>query len=454
MQSFFEDYLERSERHYNNFQITISGQPVEALDWVEAHRAASQPRTNYPSIVGSTSKFMRRISLANLSGLFTGGLLILALLSCFTLIAAQDDEAGTADESDGITEIIGTISGQVINGTAGSEPPANLGTVLHIIDAEFNEETFDTLTDDAGLYIFEDVVLRPDWRYFVTVFYQDGFYISEIVEGSESSALDLPVTVYDLTDDPSVVTITLLITQITQMADHLEVVQITNFTNNSDRLYITDEVVDSFRQASLGIPLPPEAQNVSFNSPQRFVIADDGQSVLDTQPLFPGDSQTAHLIYQLPLVSDPISLDYPLEYKLNGMVQVVVSDGLLVENDQLAAESAEDDGFTTYAATLQLDSGSLITSSIIQAGDSTIGQITVVAIITAVVVFGVGASVILYLRRPASSGKEIAADQDELVAAIGELDRQFEVGEIAEAEYHRRRDELKAQLVKRMQGDN
>ncbi|MFN8449822.1 MAG: cytochrome c [Anaerolineae bacterium] len=104
-----------------------------------------------------------------------------------------------------------TIAGQISNGTATGTVPAHLEVTLFVFDASLNR-TQQTATADAdGHYSFDGVPFDAASTYVVTTDYRDRVFASELLSGdapqadAADGALDLPVTIYELTEDPDVI---------------------------------------------------------------------------------------------------------------------------------------------------------------------------------------------------------------------------------------------------------
>lgn len=349
----------------------------------------------------------------------------------------------------------GTISGTVINATLDEPVSAEAEAVLHIINAQLEEELVTTDIDENGVFTFTDVPIRINRRYMVTVQYGNGFFVSDIVSGNpELTEIDLPVTVYDLTNDASTISIDELLLQINPIEGGLQIIQIMRFSNNSDRLFLTEQVVDEFRQASVSVTLPEMAQIFDFDNPDRYMV--DGQTVTDTEPIFPDESHFVHVMYGLPYDGDD-ELALPIDYMMDATVRILAAEGITLSGDELISTGPQDFGevvFNEYQGEVSRAAGETLVYELrggavaaTTSGDDSLSTTTVIAVL---LVTGGGVMIVsallLYWR---GQGK---VTSDDLVREIAELDQRYQNGEIEEAAYTRQRQALKDRLAKLMDG--
>src|SRR5690606_20230645 len=349
------------------------------------------------------------------------------------------------------------ITGQVTNGTAGGVVPEGMTVTLHAFDPQFAETTTDTTLNEDGTFVFENVEIRSGWTYVATVTYQDRIFGREIIPGDpDLDALDLPITLYELTSDSSVIRIEGMVTQISAFENSLEIAQVISFANVSDRLYSTDEVFGEAQFGSVRVVLPPGAQILSVpDAQQRYVISSDGSTVIDTAPVLPGDGHIIHVIYSLPYNGD-LTLEQPILYDVVGEVRFLTSpDSLTVGGDQVVPTGPQALGnntYQSYAVSTSLQAGDTLRIQLRgglgeEMGGSGINLLSII-----MVVVGVGVLILSFIlfqrerRRPKASPQLM----DALILQIAELDAQHEAGEIADDVYQSRRAALKARLAEIM----
>ena len=362
----------------------------------------------------------------------------------------------------------GAVTGTITNGTSGGDATAGLTVRLFRWDGQFNPmEPITATADTEGNFSFDDIPIDPTFSYAVAVDYRERRFISEFLRGS-SAPLELPVTVYEPTEDPSVIVIRGIVNQLTAVANGVQVVQVINFQNTSDRFYTTsDEVADS-QFASVYISLPPGAAIVGFpDGENRFIVSQDQTTVVDTLPVLPGEDHIVQLVYIIPYEGDAI-IEQPLNYALDGQVRVLLRPQTLqVISEQLTSIGPQVVGDTTfggYGATLQLGPDDALTFELrgeaapeaaqIQPPDVvTSNNLLPVAILLVVIpAVIIGVLYLMYRRRkPAAQDNRL---MDGLVRQIAELDEAHEKGEINHDIYRRQRQQLKQRLAELMGTDD
>lgn len=383
--------------------------------------------------------------------------------------SAADEQAPAMPPANAGDETLGVFSGLVTNASSGG--PVNEGqrVLLYVVNERFEEDVLETTTGPDGRYRFEDVPVRRGWHYLVSVQYGDGFFTGGMIAGTPSNPdADMPVSVFDVTDDPTVIVIDDLLTQVIPVQEGLLFVQIFRFSNTSDRLYLSGDVIDETRNASVRVTLPAGAQVTAFEDERRYVLSGDGRTVLNTQPVFPGDRHIIHVSYILP-DNGTVRVDQPLHYRLSGPVQIIAPEALRINAPQLttgAREVINGNTFRTYSGSLSLEAGAALQYTVSRSGSS--GAVDATTLLAALLA-GLGTlallgAFMLYWRsqqanRPpqaapagvAPSGDTASVDIqtqiDDLVTQIADLDSQYRAGEVSAAVYQERRGQFKARLT-------
>ena len=255
---------------------------------------------------------------------------------------ASSTEAPSAASTMEPAAAVGTLSGQVTNGSAGSTVPADLPLTLFIFDADFNQQQFTTTADPTGAYSFSDVPLDASYQYVVTANYRDRVFASDILNGDAlttdmtDGSLSLPLTIYELTEDADVIQLAGLVTQVSVSSGSLEIAQVYNFTNTSDRAYTTSQTTDDGRAISLAITLPPGAMIAGFPSDQnRFVVDATNETFYDTVPVLPGEQHIIQVIYLIQYDQGAI-IEQPINYAISAPVRLLLTpQNIKVTSDQL-----------------------------------------------------------------------------------------------------------------------
>ena len=280
------------------------------------------------------AKFTRTLSLANVEVIAQG----------------QPQPAATAEAEAAVESFSGGIvSGQIVNGTATGRVPAEMGVEMFVLDADFRlVDQFAAVADAEGRFSIAEVPIVPDGRYIARVAYRDRIYTTRITPASAfvDGALDLPITIYELTEDPAVLTIEGLVTQVPAVGDSLQVLQVFNFRNDSDRAYSTSATTEEGLPISVVISLPPGALIMGFGEQGRYVASEDQTAVVDTLPVLPGQGHLVEVIYLVPYNGDAI-VEQAINYSLAGQVRLLARPlNIGVRSDQLPSLGVETVGST------------------------------------------------------------------------------------------------------------
>lgn len=423
-------------------------------DWSEADRWA-------------VTRYTRTLGLADPALIGIPNPQIVAQLPTPDTAQTTDPEATPA--ADGI------INGRIVSGTAeGLIPPEAEVELFVVRGTDFTVlQQSTTLADVGGAFTFSDVLADPTARYIARAFYRDRLYTSPIVPGTDfvGDTLDLTITVYELTEDPTVLRVERMVTQMTAVGESLEVLHIVSITNTSDRAYSTGQTLEDGRPISVVWSLPPGAIVSGFGENGRYAIAQDEFAIVDTLPVLPGAGHLLQVVYLLEYGGDAI-VEQELNYALDGQVRVLARPlSVRVTSDQLAALGTEQVGtneFGVYGAALQLSPGDVVGFQVSGAGVPVTAQgvpqtsvggdalpLIVIAVIAGEVVL-IGGVYLWYRRRKAkaaASQPPISGDRvliDGLVRQIAELDAEYEAGKVTDAAYTGQRAALKARLAELM----
>ncbi len=368
------------------------------------------------------------------------------------------------------------IRGTVEQGTAGAEVPADLVLTLFIFAPDFTRQQIETTVEADGTFVFESVPFDADHTFVVTTAYRERIFAGEPTSGA--ALLDdptLPLTIYELTEDPTVIEIARLVTQINVTRTTLEVAQVFNIRNTSDRVYTTDNMTPDGRPISLIIPLPPGAIVPGFAEQGRYLFAADEFTVADTLPVPPGEDTLVQLVYLLEFGGGAI-IEQELLYAVDGPVRLLVRPpDTVITSDQLPPLGPETLGasvYMSYGDQLALPNGGVLRFEISGAGAGSAfggaaGVITannllpIILVVIGAQVLIIGLLYLVYTRRRATAGAASAAAAaaaspdrsiliDGLIGQIAELDAEFEAGKLEETDYQRQRGALKARLAQLM----
>lgn len=373
---------------------------------------------------------------------------------------AVDEADATAEapaEGEAQTPGMGVVEGQVTVGSPGFDLPEGLEINLTGVELDANNQVSEFLARTApvgpdGTYRFEDLPFdREQAAYVVEVIYDGTTFSNGQVIDSATSSLSLPVTLYASTTDDSVITLDAMHLVLNEHPDTLLVTAVYVFSNNSDRMYVTEEPVSGGKRGSVAIELPAEAYGVTFENGQlggRFV--QDGNLIYDTQQVLPGtQSHSIVMTYFLPF-DGPVDVSMPVQYD-TGQVTLLAQDGQTVRSDVLAEAGSEVIGDTAYSEYIaqDLQAGTLLEFRVQHPVVSS-GSIPLLLGGLAAVLLAAGIVFWLLQRRDEvlePAGASFGADAEALLHEIAELDDAYEAGRINRLDYEARRAELKAELA-------
>jgi mono/diheme cytochrome c family protein len=403
--------------------------------------------------------YARTLSLANATAPLEAASAPTAAVGNANPRPATTESAATTETASAATAT-GVVTGKVVNRTAGGKVPADLTLNLHVIsdpNSTSPGDILNTTVNRDGTYRFDNVPLQTGWQYVVTTSYKDAPFNSEVVEGDPTHPqLELPLDIYEVADDAASIQIDGILTmvQANTQAGELQVVQIVNFTNASDHVYLKQANGTS---SSVSVRLPKGAVFQDFSG-GTYLLSADGTQVLDTQPVLPGNSHVMHLAFTLPY-SGSISIDQPVDFKLDGQVEVMVaSGGMSVTGDGFAGLGTRqlgDSTYESYGGNLSRAAGASLHYNV--SGTDAVQQTGAVATTNGVSPFAyvligggllaIGAAFGFFVRERTGARSSLSPDINTLMKQIADLDIGFDNGKLAEAAYRQQRAALKAQLV-------
>lgn len=368
----------------------------------------------------------------------------------------------------------GTVSGVVTNGTAGSDVPAGTPIIVTVFDQDFNIARFNAVTTDGGNYSVPDIPFSADLFYVTEVDYRERQFYNNYDSSQftdEVSEIDIPVTIYELTEDPDVITIVGDVMQIRPVANTLEVLHIIRFQNSSDRAFTSQTALDDGRFASLLVSLPIGSIVLGFDSDQRYSVIEEDYSFVDSALVLPGDQHFTTVTYLIPYENDAI-IEYPVNYRMEGASRILVnSDEMTLTGDDyesLGDQQIGENTYHVYGADLNLQPSDSVRFEV-SGGGTPIGTSADRSVVTAdnlapiiaiiavgLIILGIG---IFFMNRRAPkvpvATKRDNKDRmiDALVRQIAELDAEHEAGQINHDLYHSRRKQLKARLAELMDSE-
>lgn len=350
---------------------------------------------------------------------------------------------------------LGAIGGQITNGTAGAALPGSLLVRLFAFDENFVPQRYETLSDEAGAFRFDDAPLQPGYAYAVGVEYGERLFLSDFVRAAPgATALALPVTIYERTADPSAIRIVELRGQITPVSGGVEIVQFVRFQNDNDRIFSTDTELADGLFASVELPLPRGAQPLRIDDEDdRLIARAEPPALIDTIPVLPGSEHVVRIAYFLPLASE-VSVAQPVAYPFEGRAEIFIHPNIIAlagGGFEPLAGGGIPPSTGAYAADLRLRAGESIVFGLSGMPNAAVTPAIIpaeqLALTIAAIVGGAGLMIAGGWLAWRSRRNRKAETIDSLIEQIAALDRAHEAGTIKAEVYQARRDQLKARLA-------
>jgi hypothetical protein len=355
--------------------------------------------------------------------------------------------------------------GTITNGTAGISIPDGLPVALRYGNAESGVQVQETVSDQQGQFSFAGIPYDATYQYFAVVTYQGRGFVSLLQNATDLTAVnEIPITLYESTDDPAVITLT----AVEMVADVLDVeglgtglvfAQTNTYENNSDRMFVVSPTGQNI-SVSLLVQLPVASVIMNSGDNPRYLVAQEQYSVVDTLPVYPG-THVVEVLYFVPYDAGAV-IDLPLNNPLDGSVDVYLADERLALTgegfayiDQVqvgAGQSPQDAGH--YRAALQRSSGESIVFDV--NGDISVPftpaattvpieqAIPIILIgVALLLLFGTALTIVIRARMARSSQ---SSEVDRIVSELAQLDDLHESGRINHDYYQNKRQTLRQRL--------
>ena len=356
---------------------------------------------------------------------------------------------------------VGRIEGQIVNGTAGSSPPAGLPITVHVFQDRTKVGERTAQTDERGAFSVEGLATGPAYVYFPVADYGGvGYFPERPIALDDAPQKRVEIRVFEPTSSEDVIEVeraNLLLLRVTPT--ELMVMEMGAVLNRSDRAYVGDGPPD-VRPPTLRFSLPRGADQVTPQAGlSRGELLPTPDGFLSTEPVIPGRHELA-FSYQVPIEDSTLDLVKRHEYPTAAFNLYVPDTGISVLSPQLTFQGTSELGGQRYQLyTAQaLPPGAQVTarlSGLPAVGGPRPEQLGLIVLGASAIVLG-GAGVLAVRRRrksadgaetphePASDGP---AERLRLVRALAELDERFSAGEIDEEWYRAERSRGKERLL-------
>ncbi|MGB3713883.1 MAG: cytochrome c [Candidatus Promineifilaceae bacterium] len=363
-----------------------------------------------------------------------------------------------------------TIFGSIVNGTTG-EAFVEDAAVAEL--KAYNQDLLETLVltttlDAQGGFRFELTDIPQDQFYRVGVSYGGVEYGSDFGGLTLTDPeLELPVTVFETSSDPSVVSIDRLHQILAFFDGGVSVNELYVANNNSNTVYVGES--GNPDEGTFEIALPGDAQEVAFQrafgSLDNFIPANEfvstGQGWADTFPLRPGPGTLIILAsYVLPY-DEGVTISHPILYPASEVNLVLPDTGVSLSDEadwvELGQREMGSTNVSNYGKT-DVPAGAVLTLNL--EGEPELENTTskilnldsqselLIGIVIAVLVVGVvGVFIWRWRQEPVDIEFYDHYDREELLQAIADLDDDYELGRVNDQRYQAEREQLKTALM-------
>lgn len=351
------------------------------------------------------------------------------------------------------------VVGQVINGTAGGAVPEGLSVALHIFSGMEETGAYTTTLAADNSFYFDGLVPEEGNIFVARVVYQDVTYTSKLVTFEpEQQEIALPVTVYETTDDPAAVQIAQMHMFISSAGDRVQVGEYGMVGNAGDRTYVGVEDPATGQRTTLNFTLPDDAEELGFDDSSlgdRFLERVGGFA--DTEAIQPGIASTEVLYsYQLPY-REGMQVERTFEVPVASVVILLTGEGLALEGEGVVLGDTMDTqmGLALSYTAGPLAAGETLVFAIVgrqqaaavpvaPSGSSSVRNTTRETSV-GLMALAVAVVVAYWLWQSSASGS-LPPQARPLLEAIAALDADFEMGQMQEGAYRKKRSSLKRRL--------
>lgn len=223
-----------------------------------------------------------------------------------------------------------TISGRVVNGTAGAPAPAGLTVELNEFVGAGLRAVDDTTATDDGTFEFENLSWDGTKTYVVLAIYAGVVYESDPLQFADGQTdLVADFQVYETTDQKDDISITFqhLVAEPDSSSGHLVVVETVRVENSGDRTFVGREPKHEGMAAGAVRFTAPEGAHgleliggISWDD-----ISSDEVGFFDTRPLPPGSREIAYS-YGLEQDSQEVTLSRILDYPTTSIIVLAMGE--------------------------------------------------------------------------------------------------------------------------------
>lgn len=377
----------------------------------------------------------------------------------------------------------GVVSGTVVQGTEGGAPVAGMEVVLEGFVDFAPVVAFTATVGSDGSFAFADLATDESVVYFASTEYAGISYSSPIlIYSNGENSLETTVNVYEPTESDAGISLERAHWIVDSQPGALVVAQIYVYSNNSDRAFTGRTVEGLDFPATVAIPVPPGAVEITFENGQlggRF--QQTAHTIYDTAPVVPGTGTRQVVVrYALPYNGTSTQFSGAVPYPAKSLNMLVADlPGMDVSVDGLESLGPQDIQGEVYLMWQReeispSDRVSVEIAGLLEAGEidpravgssSGSGQASLSAsarvpqlepwtpwALGVVLLLGIGVAFVWAWRvrmphTPTDEKQALGRQRAELIQRIARLDDLHAVGEINEENWQQQRARLKAELL-------
>ena len=344
-----------------------------------------------------------------------------------------------------------SISGNIVNGTAGGSVPGGLTVTATEVDAGVTKQvaTKKAPVGAGGAFKIDGFPGQAGDHFVVGTDYLGVTYSSEATPGSPAT-----LKIYETSTDPTVLSIpSTTLTVIIGKQGNYNVLQLLTAHNSSDRSYIgTPNPSASGPPATLELPIPAGATAFSpvEGLANGLAAAPDGL-VASTDPVVPGNTDVSYL-YNIAVPRSGWGMSLPVVYATSN-VDLLVDPALTLSGPGLTFRKSVTINKRVYRdyRGANLAPGTTLNANIAPASSTSVTlYLGLGALLVLVAVSAVGVPRILRRHRGSGIGPEEPdppPERERLIEEIAALDEAHAAGSVEEDDYAAQRAELKNRLL-------
>ena len=344
-----------------------------------------------------------------------------------------------------------TVSGRVLNGTAGGTLPVGQLVRVVAIGAERVQGSWEAPLQADGSYTVGDAIRIPGATYAVGIEHAGGTYVDRVAVPDGSSAAVQDLTIYEsVAVDPGIRFEQSAIVLASPNAERgtIEATEVHSLVNPTDRTFIPSAQGPGGPAGLLVFPLPAGAAELTplmGLEPDQIAQIDRGFASL--MPIYPGRTDLSFR-YVIPSAESTLHLERTVRYPVE-LYRVLSSEpNLTLTSPQLAETTRADIGGRSFQTISggPLDRGTVLSVDVVglPTRGFTFGGVPLWTITALGALVGLGI-VVQAMRRPVAVAHAMAPrDREDIIDRLLVLQQEHEAGRISEETYREGRQTLVA----------